>query len=290
MEASVMRTDMSKVVVERALVGERQPNRRRERASARAHCRAVARDPEGDLIPLPGRGPLYSGTSKYLTDNLSPLLRFLHSRVGRPWDDVYAEIRESLRMDSTIQRHIHEHLADFVSVHVCSTADGTIIRSSRSRVSHRNALEPGDLYVDPETSCLRRLPLRKCAPQQWGADRRLEREALAAQARSPRAAICPALALLVAHLNDVTAQTMRATNEGRLLREFPDRSGGQGGQWQPAHPAHARRDWAAISRSEMRRDALRALLRRYQAALALVRDPYVQQLGQLAVRAAVTPR
>jgi hypothetical protein len=37
-------------------------------------------------------------------------------------------------------------------------------------------------------------------------------------------------------------------------------------------------------------EQLRALLRRYQAALALVRDPYVQQFGQLAARAVVKPR
>jgi hypothetical protein len=55
------------------------------------------------------------GGYKMLNENLAPLRRFLERQIGRPWDKVYSEIAERLRVDSTVQQHVREHLRDFVA-------------------------------------------------------------------------------------------------------------------------------------------------------------------------------
>lgn len=52
---------------------------------------------------------------KEFSDNLQPLFRWLLSKVGMKWDDVYSEFREQLKMDSTLQYHIWSHFRDMVT-------------------------------------------------------------------------------------------------------------------------------------------------------------------------------
>jgi len=56
------------------------------------------------------------GGYKMLNENLAPLRRFLERQVGRPWDKVYSEIAARLRVDSTVQQHVRDHLLDFVAI------------------------------------------------------------------------------------------------------------------------------------------------------------------------------
>lgn len=51
--------------------------------------------------------------------DLGPLTRYLRSQVGRAWDDVYSEISRCLRPTSAVQRHVRDHLWDFVSQYIC---------------------------------------------------------------------------------------------------------------------------------------------------------------------------
>jgi hypothetical protein len=44
------------------------------------------------------------------------LRRYLERQVSRPWDKVYSEIAECLRVDSTVQQHVRDHLHDFVAI------------------------------------------------------------------------------------------------------------------------------------------------------------------------------
>jgi hypothetical protein len=91
---------------------------------------------------------------KSLNENLSPLRRFLESRVGQYWPKVYAEICENLRPTSTVQQHVRDHLKDFVAVRT-SIKDGVIWVHGGWRV-HR--LDDGSdrLYVHPTSHCLLR--------------------------------------------------------------------------------------------------------------------------------------
>jgi hypothetical protein len=54
---------------------------------------------------------------KSLNENLQPLVRFLRSRVGRRWDDVHSEIAERISCRSAVQKHVLDHLRDYVLLH-----------------------------------------------------------------------------------------------------------------------------------------------------------------------------
>lgn len=51
---------------------------------------------------------------KSFDEYLAPLKRFLQRRVGRPWDDVYSEIRQYLRAKTAVHLHVLQHLDDMV--------------------------------------------------------------------------------------------------------------------------------------------------------------------------------
>ena len=96
--------------------------------------------------------------SKKLNENLNPLERFLHSSIGRPWDDVYSEIRENLCPRRAIDFHVLFHLDQMVERECYIGEDGLPWRSRQSRwgggLVH-------NLYVNPDTgvlSCYREEP------------------------------------------------------------------------------------------------------------------------------------
>src|SRR5215471_12398588 len=47
---------------------------------------------------------------KEFTDLIGPLYRFIRSRVGRKWNDVYSEIRERVNPSSLQQIHLLDHI------------------------------------------------------------------------------------------------------------------------------------------------------------------------------------
>jgi hypothetical protein len=64
------------------------------------------------------RDPMSRGRgTKNLNENLAPLVRYLRTQVGRPWDKVYSEICERLRPTSAVQQHVRDHLEDFLVIH-----------------------------------------------------------------------------------------------------------------------------------------------------------------------------
>jgi hypothetical protein len=94
-----MRQDMAKILVERPRTG-----------GGAKYPRGVDRGP---LDHHPLREPIKSPLQhyrKHLNENLAPLRRFLRSRLGQPWDDVYGEICERINRDSAVQLHIWQHL------------------------------------------------------------------------------------------------------------------------------------------------------------------------------------
>ena len=101
-----MRPDMSKVIVERQRRGggEAKPGRKRKI------------DEETDLPDKEGiRRPHMKGWNmKELNENLSPLYRFLDSRVGKLWNKVHSEISESISLDNAVQKHVLDHLKQMV--------------------------------------------------------------------------------------------------------------------------------------------------------------------------------
>ncbi len=154
-----MRRDMSKLLVERPRIGGKYTKHRRDR-----------------LTNPPEDGPRGEAMQtkwvrrKMLNENLAPLRRFLRSRVGRPWNAVYSEIREHVRVDSAIQLHILQHLWDYV-VRDVILIDGVPCHGSNESWGRRLGLPIGEhrttFYVHPESGLLlaarqsRRKKLRK---------------------------------------------------------------------------------------------------------------------------------
>jgi hypothetical protein len=143
---------MSKVIVERPRIkgfGTR-PGRRIDDDLQVSH--------EGMRAPHVRR---YNG--KQLNENLAPLLRFLDSRTGRRWDDVYSEICENIRPDNTVQQHVLDHVKQYVNTKVRRNEDGELWDYDG---------RPGPLgnwsrfYVDPDTGMLCRNPNRMTWTQQ----------------------------------------------------------------------------------------------------------------------------
>lgn len=115
-----MRADIAKVVVERprnGLTGARCAARIRRRKN---------NDPRffEDAPRVQSMAGWNYYEHKHQTDFLSPLEGFIRKSIGRLWDDVYSEMREFLSPNSTLQKHIFEHVWDFVTKDVVLNDDG----------------------------------------------------------------------------------------------------------------------------------------------------------------------
>jgi hypothetical protein len=144
-----MREDMSKVVVERPRRGHSLP-------SGKTRLRIRHYDPEKDYEDLPKRVSgsrskyICAGEIKYFSDLLSPLRRFLRKNVGRPWDKVYGEMKESLDDRKVTGRHVFEHIDREIETHPLIGDDGELYI-----LEYDGRLWPiRGFYVDPRTGLL----------------------------------------------------------------------------------------------------------------------------------------
>jgi len=119
---------MSKVILERARRG--RPN---DRAARRGR-----NDLEGPQKLAIRAFYDRDWHGKETRDHLSPLRRYLRSQVGRPWNTVYSEICAGIDRRSAVQRHLLEHIEDYIATKV---------------VAHGKVRQ--DLYVDPRTGIIR---------------------------------------------------------------------------------------------------------------------------------------
>lgn len=95
-------------------------------------------------------------SGKELNENLAPLYRFLQSRVGLLWDDVYSEISKNIKLDNPIQKHIIDHLKHMVYQNVV-LENG--IPYSLQYGKHK--IYNGNFWVHPETGILNYIEKRK---------------------------------------------------------------------------------------------------------------------------------
>lgn len=156
-----MRWDMYEVIIERPRRGAGWGRTAKGRERMRDKL-----DPEQAAVREPIS--MHRGGSKHLNENLAPLRRFLLRRVGKKWDDVYAEICANIRPDSAVQKHVLDHVRDMVYTHVVE-ADGTLYEHGRWGV---RALPEywrrwAPVYVCPRTGVLKRVPVTpKVTPPQ----------------------------------------------------------------------------------------------------------------------------
>lgn len=72
---------------------------------------------------------------KQLNENLSPLKRFLESKRGQRWDDIYSEMREHVSAGNEVQNHILSHLNNYVELDCVTLDDGNVVRSNGEKLS-----------------------------------------------------------------------------------------------------------------------------------------------------------
>jgi hypothetical protein len=136
---AVVRKDMAKVIVERSRVAARdRKGRSSDKYGAPPNKQSMRR-------PYLDR--------KSLNENLAPLRRFLESSVGKKWDNVYSEICSGLKLTSAVQKHVRDHVFDFVTLNV-QVKDGKIF-ALRRYGSGFSELSDKAMYVDPKTGILR---------------------------------------------------------------------------------------------------------------------------------------
>jgi hypothetical protein len=152
-----MRWDMDKVIVERPRRGSCQ------RHDAKGHRKRRDRGPLDEApcreSTAPNRRHGYDG--KEQTDLLGPLRRFLEKRLGRRWDDVFAEVCARTSARNAVQSHLRDHVLRMVEFNVVFQ-DGRPAYRTRSHNPYLSRqgflLFPGCLYVHPETGILCRVP------------------------------------------------------------------------------------------------------------------------------------
>ena len=143
----LMRPDMAKVLVECRRLGG---NIKEPKGYRRALQRQDAECP-----------PTHEGMrrkwqrgmcGKSLNENLAPLERFLRSSVGRPWNKIFSEICQHVRLDSAVQKHIRDHLKDFVAEHV--RIENGVLQLKAPRFGRTlDVWQP--FYVHPKSGLLR---------------------------------------------------------------------------------------------------------------------------------------
>ncbi|HEY9809766.1 MAG TPA: hypothetical protein V6D13_10610 [Halomicronema sp.] len=92
--------------------------------------------------------------TKYLSDHLGPLRRLLRSKLGKPWDEVYGELRRRLDFNTVTGLHVLSHVWDFVYKDV-EIIDGEVyVKPGTWRFSGGIGGRRDRFYVHPETGIL----------------------------------------------------------------------------------------------------------------------------------------
>lgn len=92
--------------------------------------------------------------TKYFSDNLSPLRRWLRSKVGQPWNIVYSELCQRIETKTLCGQHLMFHLWGFVERNV-EIIDGV----PYPKISPAYRQQPlaywrDEFYVHPDTGIL----------------------------------------------------------------------------------------------------------------------------------------
>ncbi len=164
-----MRPDMAKVIVERP----------RYQSSLRGHRKGYHKDKQRCKLDEQPKREKIRRHDKELNEHLSPLRRYLHRQVGRPWNTVYAEMCQHIRFDNVVQDHIKTHLFQYVEIHV-QLIDGVPCYASAAFGLSRIGMpltswsdRSPKYYVCPKSGLLRKA---KSTPRRdWRADQSMDR-------------------------------------------------------------------------------------------------------------------
>jgi hypothetical protein len=145
-----MRHDMQEVLITPGRRGSRWAKNTEVRRIRHKHIEDDETGWKQSMVPRDTKG--WQGRKiDNKDDYLTPLLGYLHSKVGEKWDDVYSEIRKHTSADSTIGAHLYTHLWGYVERHPTYMEDGT--PCNKMEYNWRGRLSPlrkDQLYVDRE--------------------------------------------------------------------------------------------------------------------------------------------
>ncbi|HLO86393.1 MAG TPA: hypothetical protein VK203_15545 [Nostocaceae cyanobacterium] len=141
---------LNEIVIERPRGGMRIPSTSLKGFKKTLHKLTVEASEDGLLSPYMIK---VRNRSKYLSDHLGPLRRFLMSKVGEPWNEVYSELCQRLDTSTMTGQHVLSHLQSFVE------QDVEIIDGLPYRKPHQMYRSPligyrDNFYVHPETGIL----------------------------------------------------------------------------------------------------------------------------------------
>jgi hypothetical protein len=152
---------------------------------------------------------------KELNENLAPLKRYLSKNVGRPWDKVFSEICENIRMDNAVQKHVRGHVFDYVHPHVI--VEGKVIFTRRFWGMYE--LWNGDLYVCPQSGLLK-------------------------EYRHRRKVLRRGISSLDESLKEISSEKSRTVIKGNgVFKVYRNPDTGEFNLWNPARPIHAEIDF-----------------------------------------------
>ena len=140
-----MREDMFKIIVERP--------RRGWRSAPRCRGRLAGEDDLPAKIGVRRHVAVTRLKSRWLNENLAPLKRYLGRRIGRRWDDVYAEISATLDPGHTVKQHVRQHIDDFVARIAVGRGGEWIAHRRHWLIAKAQWRQP--YYVDPDDGVLK---------------------------------------------------------------------------------------------------------------------------------------
>jgi len=142
---------LSEIVIERPRGGRRISLKKLSGFKKQLHKLTEEASQDGLLNPYLIKP---TNKSKYLSDHLGPLRRFLRSKTGHPWNDVYSELCQRLNTNTMAGQHVIDHVWDYVERHV-EIIDGEFY--SKLYRGYRIKLDASDrdrFYIHPETGIL----------------------------------------------------------------------------------------------------------------------------------------
>lgn len=146
---------LAEIVIERPRSGMRMSSRKLKGEKQRLRRLTQEATEDGLLSPYLIKP---RQKSKYFSDHLGPLRRWLRSHVGQPWDAVYSKLCQQLDTSTLAGQHVLSHVWDTVERHV-QIIDGVLycqpewggFRPLESHYRDR-------FYVHPETGLLCAVP------------------------------------------------------------------------------------------------------------------------------------
>jgi len=99
-----MRKDMDRVIIGRG----------RRYAPDKTKRKCVPIDEDSPTWDPMSRSSYYSHNKGDFNDHLAPLVRYLRSRIGQPWNEIFKDIMASARGDSVSRYHLRGHVLSYV--------------------------------------------------------------------------------------------------------------------------------------------------------------------------------